>query len=345
MIDGRLGVVLLSFASVGGQDHQRTMYAPILRNHADLEVVSVADERSAPTEQHALNQREADALELPYIADLEAALADPRVDLVSVCCPFERRVEVVRQVAAARKHMLVDKPLALTLEDCDEIDEAARSAVVVCMPAYHYRFHPAIRSARAAVAGGTIGLPWAIHSEFIIAGGSAAWPMGELANFGLYPIDAMRSILGLEVRSVYASLGSFFYGDPADDFAVLAMNFEHGIAATTSVGRSPTKVHPNGYGGDRRIRIMGSHGTLVVDAAKPSLSVYGTNANSTQRYYGAESLRALVDHLVAVIRSQQRAELGPYDARAALEVVLAARMAADQQRVIPLPARLKETNG
>jgi predicted dehydrogenase len=279
------------------------------------------------------------------VADVQVALADPRIDVVSVCCPFERRVAIVQQVAAAAKHMLVDKPLALTLMDCEAIEKVAKAAGVVCMPAHHYRFHPAVRSARAAVAGGTVGLPWAVHSECLIAGGTSAWPLGELANFSLYPVDAMRAILGLEVRSVYASVGSFFYGDGVDDLAVLALDFEHGIVATTSVGRTPTNGHPNGYGGDRRIRIMGSHGTVMVDAAKPGLSIYGGTGSTRHEYYGADSLRALVDHFYAAVTKTQAAELGPADARAALEVALAARMAARDQRVVSLPISSSGGNG
>jgi predicted dehydrogenase len=335
--DGRLGVLLLGFASVGDQFHQRTMYAPPLTNHPQLYVVAVADETTASSEQHALNSREAEALGVPYIADLATALGDPRVDVVSVCCPFDRRLEVIRDVAEAGKHMLVDKPLALTLADCVAIEEAVASAGVVCMPAHHYRFHPAIRAARAAVAVGSIGLPWAVHAEFLISAGTAAWPLGELLNFGLYPVDAMRAILGLEVRSVYASVGSFFYADGVDDLAVLALTFEHGIIATTSVGRTPTPNHPNGYDGDRRLRIMGSHGSLVIDAAKPALSVYSAAPGSLQQYYGGESLRGLLDHFVGAVRGAESPELGPRDARAALEIVLAARTSAAEQRVVTLP--------
>jgi predicted dehydrogenase len=335
--DGRLGVLLLSFASVGGQAHQRSMYLPVLSTHPRLRLVAVADEREASAEQHATNRREAAALGLPYVADLADALADPRVDLVSVCCPFERRVDVLRQVAAAGKHALVDKPLALTLEDCDAIQQGFAEATpgLVCMPAYHYRFHPAMRSARAAVAGGTIGLPWAAHGEFVIANGTAAWPLGELLNFGLYATDALRAVLGLEVRSVYATLGSYFYGEGPDDFSVLALTLEHGVIATTSVGRAPTAGHPNGYSGDRRLRVMGSHGTITVDAAAPALSVYGGGAPG-QRYYGGESLRGLVDHLVTTISGMTAPELGIRDARKALEVVLAARTAARENRVVYL---------
>jgi predicted dehydrogenase len=335
--DGRLGVLLVSFASVGGQAHQKSMYLPVLASHPGLRIVGVADEAHAPPEQHALNRREADALGVAYRADLDAALADPRVDLVSVCCPFERRVPVLGRVAAAGKHALVDKPLALRLDDCDAIERTFTRHGVVCVPAYHYRFDPSIRSARAAVAGGSVGLPWAVQAEFIIAAGTAAWPLGELLNFGLYSVDAIRAILGLEVESVYATLGSFFYGDGngPDDLSVLALNFEHGVIATTSVGRAPTQGHPNGYGGDRRVRIMGSHGTVVVDAAQQSLGVYG-GGQAELRGYGDGSLRLLIDHLIDCVRSGQTPELGPRDARAALQVILAARTAAAEQRVVAL---------
>jgi predicted dehydrogenase len=333
--NGRLGVLLLSFSSVGEQAHQKTMYWPVLSNHPSLSVVGAADEAYAPDAQHALNQREADALGLPYQTNLDAALADPRVDLVSVCCPFERRLAVLERVAAAGKHALVDKPLALSVDECDAIERAFAAHGVACVPAYHYRFHPAIRCARAAVMGGSVGLPWAVQAEFVIAAGTAAWPLGELLNFGLYSVDAIRAILGLDVESVYATSGAFFYGDGPDDFSVLALNFEHGVVATTSIGRAPTVGHPNGYGGDRRVRIMGSHGTVVVDAAQQSLGVYGMD-RAQLRGYGDESLRLLVDHLVACIRSEQTPELGPRDARAALQVILAARIAAAEERVVAL---------
>ena len=161
------------------------------------------------------------------------------------------------------------------------------------------------------------------------------------SNFGLYPVDAIRAVLGLEARSVYATSGAFFYDGDADDLSVLALTFERGVIATTSVGRAPTQGHPNGYGGDRRLRIMGSHGTLAVDAAAPSLSVYGERP--TQRYYGAESLRALVDHFVAAVRGEQAPELGPRDARAALEIILAARTSALEHRVVELNGGALET--
>jgi len=309
------------------------MYLPVLANHPALRIIAVADEAGAPEAQHALNRGEADALGLPYVADLDSALSDPRVDVVSVCCPLERRVAVLERVAAAGKHALVDKPLAGTVHDIDRIERVFGTRV--CMPAHHYRFNPAIRSARNAVAGGAVGLPWAVHSEFVIAAGTAAWPLGELLNFGLYPVDAIRCVLGLEARSVYATRGAFFYAGDADDFSVLAMTFEHGVVATTSVGRAPTIGHPNGYGGDRRLRVMGSHGTITVDAAAPALSVYGTHSQ-TQHYYGAESLRSLVDHFVGAVRGELAPELGPRDARAVLRIIIAAQTSAAENRVIVL---------
>jgi predicted dehydrogenase len=336
--DGRLGVLLVSFASVGGQAHQKSMYLPVLGTHPALRLVAVSDERDAPAAQHALNQRDADALGLPYVADLTVALADPRVDVVSVCCPFDRREAVLAEVAAVRKPALVDKPLAADVAGCERIAASFAAAETICMPAYHYRFHPAIRAARAAVIGGTVGLPWAAHAEFLIAMGTAAWPLGELLNFGLYPVDALRAVLGVEVHSVYATVNSVFYDGPADDLSVLALNFAHGIVATTSIGRAPTTGHPNGYGGDRRLRVMGSHGNVIVDAAAPALSI-AADGRAEQRYFGRESLRALIDHFVAAVRGDVSPELGPRDAQAALQIIVAARQSATTNRVVELAPR------
>jgi predicted dehydrogenase len=334
--DGRLGVLLVSFASVGGQAHQKSMYLPVLATHPALRLVAVADEREAPPAQHELNAREAAALGLPYRPNLTEALADPAVDVVSVCCPFDRREAVLAEVVAAGKAALVDKPLADDPASCARIARLVADAGTVCMPAYHYRFHPAIRAARAAVIGGQVGLPWAAHAEFIIASGTAAWPLGELLNFGLYPVDALRAVLGVEVQSVYATVQSAFYGGDADDLSILALNFAHGIVATTSIGRAPTVGHPNGYDGDRRLRVMGSHGNVMVDAATPGLLI-AADGRAEQRSFGRASLRALVDHFVAAVRGEVLPELGPRDAAAALQVIVAARASAAANRVVEIP--------
>ena len=126
---------------------------------------------------------------------------------------------------------------------------------------------------------------------------------------------------------MYATSGAFFYDGAADDLSVLALNLEHGVVATTSVGRAPTTGHPHGYGGDRRVRVMGSHGTIVVDAGAPSLAVYG-NGRAEQRYYGARVDRAPWSITSSPRRAATGARIGPRDARAALEVILAARESA-----------------
>ena len=67
----------------------------------------------------------------------------------------------------------------------------------------------------------------------------------------------------------------------------------------------------------------------------PSLAVYG-NGRAEQRFYGVESIRALVDHFVAAVRGDVVPELGPRDARAALEVILAARQSAANNRLVEI---------
>ena len=103
-----------------------------------------------------------------------------------------------------------------------------------------------------------------------------------------------------------------FYGGEADDLSVLALNLEHGVIATTSVGRAPTTGHPNGYGGDRRLRLMGSHGTLVLDAARPALD------GARQRAHRAALLRraSRCARWSTISSSRARAAVRPSSGRA-----------------------------
>jgi predicted dehydrogenase len=339
-----LGVLLAGYGGVGAQDHQKDMYAPAFDQHPDYDILAISDDHATPDDLRARSRDEARQRGVPYVEDLVEALELPGIDLLSVCTAFERRVAVAELAAGHGKHLLIDKPMALTLEDCDAIATTTTNAGVVCMPAHHQRYQASVRDARAAVAGGRIGLSWAVHADFIVTSRAAAasldeltaWPLGELLNFAVYPIDCIRAMTGLEIRSVYATRGGFFYGNEGDeDFGVLALTLEHDVLATVSIGRAPVSGHLNGGLGEHRYRVMGSHGLLLVDAGKPAITVHG-GGRSRRLPFGSDSVAVMLDELAAAIRTGRPADIGPSDAQAALAVTLAARQAADDDRVMQL---------
>jgi len=96
--------------------------------------------------------------------DYREMLADPAVEAVVVATPPETHAEIVEAALGAGKHVLCEKPLATTSEDCVRLEHAARAAGRVLMVGHTYIFNPAVRLLRRYVADGAIGRVRYIHS-------------------------------------------------------------------------------------------------------------------------------------------------------------------------------------
>ena len=207
------------------------------------------------------------------------------------------------------------------------------------MVGHNFTFNPAILSARESLKRGDIGLPWAIHSEWVIATGRQAAAIGELRNHGMYPLDAILYLVPEKVRSVYAITGTYFFDNAreagVEDMAFITMEMDRGIIATTSLGRTPI-AHTNGYGGDQTIRVMGTHGMLFLDANRPSWTAHGRSGASNVTY-GPAQPDAMVEHFVSCILEDRQPMCSPRDARNALEITLAALQSSREHRVVHLP--------
>jgi predicted dehydrogenase len=311
-------VLLAGFGGLGGgQDHQRAMYLPAFQAHPGFTVAGVAGEASL-----------AASLGVPHYSDLAEALAGCDAEVVSVSAPHAERAESVTAALRAGRHVLADKPLALTSAEAEAIAAAAHEAGTVCMPAHHQRFAPAIRSAKAAVAGGRVGLPWNIQADFLVAGGDPC-PLGELTNFGVYPIDVVQALTGQAVRRVHARSHR--------GLTVLLLDHDHGLTSTISVGRiqETAGVRPGGLA-LHRYRISGSNGVMNVDAAKPAATVR-TSKDVRAHWSGPDTVAVMLTELHAAIAGGRRAEVGPEDALAAVRVVEAAQRSLATGRPVHLP--------
>ncbi|PZF81737.1 Gfo/Idh/MocA family protein [Jiangella anatolica] len=321
-----LGVLLLGFAGLGpDQDHQQDMYLPAFSTHDGFEVVAVAGDDAAG---RTTAERLAGKLGLPApAADLATALADPAVDVVSVCVSPERRADAVIAALRAGKHVLADKPLALTAADAARVAAVAAETGLVCLPAHHQRFHPMIGAARGAVAAGKVGLPWNVQADFLVAGGTPS-PAGELANFAVYPIDVVLALTGQRVRRVFARLSTHWSDGGADDHALLFLDHDNGLTSTISVGRTRelADTPPAGLA-LHRYRVSGSHGVLDIDASRPAVVLRRAEASS-HTWHGAGTVDRLLDELRAAIAAGRPSAPSAADAVHIAEIVDAARTSA-----------------
>lgn len=140
----------------------------------------------------------------------EELLEDPDVEAIYNPLPNTLHRPWTLRAAAAGKHVLCEKPLALNADDAAEMVEAGRNAGILLQEAFMYRFHPQIDALRQRVAGGAIGPVWLVRSAFTFTVTSEtdirlnpALGGGGLMDVGCYCVNISRLLLG-EPESVWA---------------------------------------------------------------------------------------------------------------------------------------------
>jgi predicted dehydrogenase len=122
-------------------------------------------------------------------ADVEALLSDPNVDLVDLCVPNDEHARLAIRALEAGKHVLVEKPIALTTADADAMVAAAGSSDKMLMVAHVLPFFPEFAFAREAVASGRYGALRAAHLKRVIARPDWSSGIADVARSGGPAID------------------------------------------------------------------------------------------------------------------------------------------------------------
>ncbi len=212
---------------------------------------------------------------------LEELLADRRIQVVSICTPPTSHASLTIAALDAGKHVLVEKPVATTVEDAADMMEAVkRSDGLKAMVAHSHRYWAANRKAKEILDSGKIGdvvlvrdeiissatvdpenLPW--RYKRAIAGG------GVVIDNGVHAVDRLRYWLGADVTRVDAQMWQVVEGADVEDAAVATLRFESrqgnvslqsGISAQLYLNRAAAKAS-----GRCLAEFQGTKGTLVVE--------------------------------------------------------------------------------
>lgn len=139
------------------------------------------------------------------VSDLTAVLGDPSVDIVSVCTPTATHREITVRALNAGKHVLLEKPIALSIADAHAISAAAASSGHVLMVAHVVRFFEGYRRARTDVEAGRIGAVLSARARRLITKPDSAWwydesqSGGVVVDVGIHDFDQMNLFLGVPV--------------------------------------------------------------------------------------------------------------------------------------------------
>lgn len=150
-----------------------------------------------------------------YYTDYHEILNDPEVEAVVVVAPTDLHKQIVIDCAAAGKHIFCEKPMAMTVEECDEMIEACDKAGVKLQIGFMRRFDASFQEAKRLVDSGAIGELVQIHSNTRGPSKPRPWMYdikmsnGILAEVNSHDIDAVRWMAGSDIESVYAVAGNF----------------------------------------------------------------------------------------------------------------------------------------
>ena len=201
---------------------------------------------------------------------LEALLASDEVDAVGICTPSGLHTQQAVAAMRAGKHVVVEKPMSLSLDDADLLIRTAKETGVKVCVISQYRFSDAVQEIRRAIDAGAFGrivsgslqMKYFRSHEYYASGGwRGTWAMdggGCLMNQGIHGIDMFRYLMG-PVKSLTAITKTQTRQIEVEDSAVAVLEFANGAIGTLE---GSTTCYP-GY--PRRIEICGDAGSIVLE--------------------------------------------------------------------------------
>ena len=258
--------------------------------------------------------------------DWEAVAADPGIDAVVVATPNALHAPQSIAALAAGKHVLVEKPMAVSVSECDAMIEAARGSGASLMVAHCWRFHPDVRAMRDRIAAGELGEVVKTRGYGVHAGdGPSGWFVdralaggGALPDMGVHAIDTARFLLNdpSPVR-VCAAIGTRYGDYDVDDDGILLISWSQGTNSIVESGW----WQPHKEGLEAETEVYGTGGYARIFPREEPSEDY---EHCTQPMYTAQ----MREFLAALEEGRQPTPSGQ-DGRAVIEIVEAAYSSAE----------------
>ena len=248
-----------------------SLMLPTLTADPRIEIVAGADPRPEARSKFRID------FGAQVFDSVEKLCADAWVQVVYIATPHQLHASNAIAAASCRKHILVEKPMALTLDECRAMIAAARDAGVQLVVGHSHSFDAPVLQAKKIIASGALGRVRMIsalnYTDFLYRprrpeeldtqrGG------GVLFNQAVHQVDVVRALTGSRVKSVRAFTGTWDPARPTEGAYSCQLGFEDGVFAnlvysgyahfdsdefTGWIGESGAKKHPAAYGTARKL--------------------------------------------------------------------------------------------
>lgn len=341
---------------VGCGEVTRFKHLVALRRTPGIEVVALAD-----TDRKRLDET-AEHFRIPHrYADAASLLGHAGLDAVGVCVPAHSHAEVALGVLEAGKHLLVEKPLCLSLDEAERLEARATTADVTVLVGHHMRWHRLVRRIREAVGRGDIGEMESIRTVWNsprVGRDNPGWRArrerggGVLVEIAVHCFDLWRFITKSEVAEIFAITR---HGGRDDEVLAVTARMRNGMLASglfSEAAAHEIEMEVCGKAGRLRAGCLRADGLEFV----PGDSAPGRTGQRVRRLAGFvreiprgvaallsggdyfESYRQEWLHFAEAVRGEAMPACTLTDGRRSLEVVLAAAESANTGRPVCIDA-------
>jgi predicted dehydrogenase len=306
----------------------------------------------------------------PATTDVDALLAS-EVDGVYIATPHYLHAPLAIRAAKAKKHIIVEKPIATTLRDADAMIAAAKENGVTLSVAFIIRYRGNTVYAKRLLEAGLIGEIMGTKITYIGAKKPSYWTGGftgraktdwrkskSKAGGGVlimnmvHNIDTIRFVTGLETARVYSEYGTFVTPVEVEDFLTAAIRYTSGAIGSIFAGSAFTgrtdqgERHPDRILGKEGQILLSSPLRLFTKKAAPAGSLWENSPEIVPEKWQeidagpkTDARQLMMEDFVRAVKAGKEPPITGEAGRAALEVILAAYKSGEEGRPVNLPLR------
>ena len=240
------------------------IHAQVISNIPEAELIGVFDENRQYGEKFAVERK------VKVFESVHQLYKEERIDIVCICTPSGLHADLAVEALLAGKHVIVEKPMALNLVDCDRIMEAEKKSGKICAIVSQLRFSEVTEKIKNTIFADKlgkiveIGLHMRYHRSEEYYGKSSwrgTWKMdggGALMNQGVHGVDLLISFFGLP-KSVFAFCRTLHHDIEVEDTVTAVFEYEDGPIGVLEATTSVCPGYPRQFG------IYGTKGSIVLE--------------------------------------------------------------------------------
>jgi UDP-N-acetylglucosamine 3-dehydrogenase len=247
------------------------------------------------------------------------------LDAVSVVVPTKMHTQVVLDALDMGAHILVEKPIADTIENAELMIGAAKKADKILMVGHIERFNPAVIKLKEIIDSGTLGKIVSISTKRVGPYNPRIRDVGVILDIGVHDIDVISYLYGKKISSVYAIAGADIHS--FEDHASIILRMDHNFAGVVETNwLTPHKV--------RQLTAIGLKGVAYLDYINQTVQLHDNEWIRKAKVEPSEPLKNELKYFIDCVAKGKEPKPCGEDGKHALEVAMAAIRSYNEEKLI-----------